>query len=102
MSALLISFLAFSAWSGLASAINNNTQILGCRNVPGDAGFSYKCAMGSSLLGRLVRVVPFVEFCSTQGGRTTQQFTSSAFRAGVPVAMNQVKLSSLISAFNGS
>lgn len=135
VSALLISLLAFSAWSGLTSANNNDelsscgdvpgdTAVAGrpylrewsglasannqssCRNVPGDAGFPTDAewaVLNTTVSGRLVKVVPFVEFCTAQGGCTAQQSGSSVFRAGIPGAMNQVKLSPpypMMSAFN--
>ncbi|KAF8804519.1 FAD-binding domain-containing protein [Phlegmacium glaucopus] len=91
-SALTIALLACSAWSGLASVIDNNDRSSYCRNIPGDPGFPTNtqwAALNTTVSGRLVNVVPFVEFCTAQGGCTAQQSGSSVFRAGVPGAMNQ-------------
>jgi hypothetical protein len=67
-----------------------------CRNVPGNPGYPTNelwTALNSTVSGRLVEVVPFVEFCNTQGGCTAEQSTSASFRAGVPGAMDEVRLS---------
>lgn len=64
-----------------------------CRNVPGDPGYPTNeqwAALNTTVSGRLVEIVPFVEFCDTQGGCTAKQSSSSSFRAGVPGAMNEV------------
>lgn len=99
-SSLLLPWLACSACYASA-AINTTTQTRGqsrptCRNVPGVPGFptdAQWAALNTTVSGRLVKVVPFVEFCLTQhGGCTAQQSSSSVFRAQVPGAMNGVKL----------
>ena len=99
MISLLISLFVCSAWSGLAptaaSDISRSLQTANCRNVPGNPGFPTNeqwAALNSTVSGRLVKVVPFVEFCSSQGGCTPEQFTSASFRAGVPGAMDEVNL----------
>ena len=89
MSALLISFLAWSIWSALVSATNQT-----CRNVPGSPGFPTSAqweTLNNTVSGRLVKVVPFLDYCATIGGCTTEQFDNSTFRADVPGAMNYVK-----------
>ena len=98
MATLLISLFVCSAWSGLTSTcdIRQSPQSLStCRNVPGSPGFPTHeqwAALNATVSGRLVEIVPFVEFCSARGGCTAEQFTSSSFRARVPGAMNQVRL----------
>ena len=63
-----------------------------CRNVPGSPGFPTNddfSTLNKTVSGRLVKVVPFVEYCTSIGGCTFQQFTSSEYRNEVPGAMNQ-------------
>lgn len=76
------------------SAFQPPTQRARCRNVPGSPGFPTNddfSILNKTVSGRLVKVVPFVEHCTSIGGCTFQQFTSSVFRDGVPGAMNQVR-----------
>ncbi|KAF8156884.1 FAD-binding domain-containing protein [Crassisporium funariophilum] len=65
-----------------------------CRNIPGNSGFPNAvqwATLNATLSGRLVKVVPFVEFCASKAeGCSAQQFFSSVFRDEVPGAMNQV------------
>ena len=97
MTALLISLFVSSAWSGLTSASHVAWQSPSstCRNVPGNPGFPTDeqwATLNTTVSGRLVKVVPFVEFCTAQGGCTAEQFTSATFRATVPGAMDEVRL----------
>jgi hypothetical protein len=97
MAALLISLFVCSAWSGLTSASHVAWQSPSstCRNVPGNLGFPTDeqwATLNTTVSGRLVKVVPFVEFCTAQGGCTAEQFASSTFRATVPGAMDEVRL----------
>ena len=88
--------LTCSAYSGLALTSQNPAQKSTCRNVPGSVGYPTDAqwvALNATVSGRLVKVVPFVEFCTAQGGCTAQESASSSFRAGVPGAMNQVSTS---------
>ena len=90
MPALLISLLAWSALSGIASAAKQT-----CRNVPGSPGYPTTAeweALNNTVAGRLVQVVPFLDYCATIGGCSTEQFDNSSFRADVPGAMNYVNL----------
>ncbi|KAK0444270.1 FAD-binding domain-containing protein [Desarmillaria tabescens] len=64
-----------------------------CRTVPGDPSFpsdeEWK-NLNSSVSGRLVKAVPSAQFCNMHGGCTDAEWTSAAFRADIPGAMNQV------------
>ena len=65
-----------------------------CRNLPGDPGYpthEQRAVLNTTVSGRLVKIVPFVEFCNSQGGCTAEQSASSSFRAGVPGAMDGVR-----------
>ena len=81
----------------LSSTARQTSPIPGtCRNDPGSPNFPSSrdfAILNNTVSGRLVTVVPFVKFCTTIGGCTLQQFTSSTFRGGVPGAMNQVRTS---------
>lgn len=96
-SLLVVPFIVWSlrAWS-IGSATDNVAQVSTCRNVPGSPGYPTSMqweALNTTVSGRLVKVVPFVEFCNDMGGCTEEQSASSSFRANVPGAMDQVKLS---------
>ena len=94
MSTFLISLLA------LASSRIVTQSPLTCRNIPGNLGYPTNdqwAALNTTVSGRLVKVVPFVEFCNSQGGCTAEQSSSASFRAGVPGAMDGVSVS--LSAF---
>ena len=96
MASLLISLFVCSA---LTSSSLSPTS--GCRNVPGDSGYPSNeqwVALNTTVSGRLVEVMPFVEFCNTQGGCTAEQSASASFRAGVPGAMDGVRVSLSVSA----
>jgi hypothetical protein len=93
MAALLTSLFICSAWYGLTSTSTAQSPQI-CRNVPGNPGFPTDmqwAAFNTTVSGRLVKVVPFVEFCTVRGGCTMEQSTSSSFRAGVPGAMDGVR-----------
>ena len=93
MSALLISLFVCRA---LTIVSHSPQALLPCRNVPGSPGYPTNeqwAALNNSVSGRLVEIIPFVEFCNTQGGCTAEQSASSSFRAGVPGAMNEVRVS---------
>lgn len=86
-----------------SNALKVSSILRSCRNVPGSPGFPTGqdfASLNKTLSGRLVNVVPFVEFCTTNGGCTLQQFTSSTFRGGVPGAMNQVSHELVITCFH--
>ena len=103
MAALLISLFVCRALVTSTSFVAQTPQISStCRNVPGNPGYPTNeqwAALNTTVSGRLVQVVPFVEFCNAQGGCTAEQSSSSSFRAGVPGAMNEVRL--LIFGFYG-
>ena len=100
MSALLISLFVCRALTS-TSFVTQSPQILStCRNAPGSPGYPTNeqwSALNQTVSGRLVNVMPFVEFCNTQleGGCTHEQSASSSFRAGVPGAMAGVRVLSL-------
>jgi hypothetical protein len=98
MSALLISLFVCRALTS-TSIVTQSPQILPtCRNVPGNPGYPTNeqwAALNNTVSGRLVNVVPFVEFCNAQGGCTPEQSASSLFRAGVPGAMFGVRVKTL-------
>lgn len=96
MSALLISLFVCRALISSSGVVNQSPLTLStsCRNVPGDPGYPTNeqwDSLNSTVSGRLVKVVPFVEFCNTRGGCTPEQSASSSFRAQVPGAMNGVR-----------
>lgn len=104
MAALLKSlFVCRALTQGLVTSTNVTQSPLltsTCRNVPGNPGYPTNeqwAALNTTVSGRLVRVVPFVEFCDAHGGCTTEQSSSSSFRAEVPGAMNEVRLSLSVS-----
>ena len=60
----------------------------------GDPGYPTNeqwAVLNATVLGRLVNIVPFVEFCNSQGGCTAEQSASSSFRSGVPGEMDGVR-----------
>ena len=96
MSALLISLFVCRALISSNGIVHQSPLTLStsCRNVPGDPGYPTNeqwDTLNSTVLGRLVKVVPFVEFCHIRGGCTPEQSASSSFRAEVPGAMNGVR-----------
>ena len=96
MSALLISLFVCRALISSSGIVNQSPLTLStsCRNVPGDPGYPTNeqwDTLNSTVSGRLVKVVPFVEFCHIRGGCTSEQSASSSFRAEVPGAMNGVR-----------
>lgn len=103
MSALLISLFVCRALISSSIDVSESPLILStCRNVPGNPGYptiEQWAALNSTVSGRLVEVVPFVEFCNTRGGCTPEQSASSSFRAGVPGAMNGVSKEFLLFRF---
>ena len=95
MSALLILLLLFVCKALTSSSSTQSPlTLLTCRNRPGNPGYPTNeqwAVLNATVSGRLVKVVPFVEFCNTQGGCTAEQSASSSFRAGVPGAMDGVR-----------
>jgi hypothetical protein len=103
MSALLISLFVCRALTSNSFATQTPLTLSTCRNVPGNPGYptnEHWEALNTTVSGRLVEVVPFVEFCNIKGGCTAEQSSSSSFRAGVPGAMSEV--SKILFRFLGS
>ena len=103
MSALLISLFVCRALISSSIDVSESPLTLStCRNVPGNPGYPTNeqwATLNSTVSGRLVEVVPFVEFCNTRGGCTPEQSASSSFRAEVPGAMNGVSKEFLLFRF---
>ena len=103
MSALLISLFVCRALISSSIDVSESPLTLStCRNVPGNPGYPTNeqwATLNSTVSGRLVEVVPFVEFCNTRGGCTPEQSASSSFRAQVPGAMNGVSKEFLLFRF---
>ena len=95
MAALLLLSLFVSGALTSSSIVTQSPRTLStCRNLPGDPGYPTNeqwAVLNTTVSGRLVKIVPFVEFCNSQGGCTAEQSASSSFRAGVPGAMDGVR-----------
>ena len=101
MSALLVSLFVCRALTSTSFVTQSPLTLSTCRNAPGNPGYPTNeqwAALNTTISGRLVEVVPFVEFCNTQqGGCTAEQSASASFRAGVPGAMDEVRVSLSVS-----